>query len=75
MEQAQSHRHTQKCSLPYAGSCCQATHAMSDTSSQPLENPYILDLMPSFGAQIIGAAISTALWGVSCMQAYVTLLL
>ena len=34
----------------------------------PVENPYIQDLSTSYGPMLAGAALSCALWGISCMQ-------
>ncbi|EKM50944.1 uncharacterized protein PHACADRAFT_187582 [Phanerochaete carnosa HHB-10118-sp] len=39
-------------------------------ASVPLENPIIIDAMPQYGGALIGAIISTALWGISCMQMF-----
>ncbi|KAI0704558.1 hypothetical protein C8Q76DRAFT_177027 [Earliella scabrosa] len=36
----------------------------------PVENPYIQDLSTSYGPMLAGAALSCALWGISCMQLF-----
>ncbi|KAI0084383.1 hypothetical protein BDY19DRAFT_997738 [Irpex rosettiformis] len=40
--------------------------------SLTVENPIVLDLTSTFGAMIIGSALSFAIWGIICMQAYVS---
>ena len=34
----------------------------------PVENPFIQNLSDSYGPMLAGAAMSCALWGISCMQ-------
>jgi len=40
------------------------------SSPPPLENPFIFNLMPTFGAAMVGSFMSTALWGVSTLQVF-----
>lgn len=36
----------------------------------PMENPIILNIMPSYGALLVGGYISQAIWGVSTLQVF-----
>ncbi|KAJ3575315.1 hypothetical protein NP233_g1186 [Leucocoprinus birnbaumii] len=39
-------------------------------SSPPLENPIILNIMPSYGSLLVGGFLSQAVWGVSTLQVF-----
>ncbi|EKM50931.1 uncharacterized protein PHACADRAFT_32001 [Phanerochaete carnosa HHB-10118-sp] len=37
-------------------------------ASGPIDNPIIINAVPEYGGTLIGAIVSAALWGISCMQ-------
>ncbi|EKM50902.1 uncharacterized protein PHACADRAFT_212818 [Phanerochaete carnosa HHB-10118-sp] len=43
---------------------------MSNSSSSPLMGPTGLNVMSSYGTQLLGSVFSTGLWGISCTQVF-----